>query len=75
MSNDSTITGTYRHYKGNEYEVIGTGTHTENEEKLVIYRALYEPYQLWVRPYDMFFESVTVGGQELPRFLKIKSEA
>ena len=67
------ITGHYRHYKGNEYEVIGEGTHTETEEKLVIYKALYEPYAIWVRPYDMFFSSVTIDGQEIPRFTRIDS--
>ena len=40
---DSDITGMYRHYKGNEYEVLGIGLHTETEEKLVVYKGLYEP--------------------------------
>ena len=65
------ITGHYRHYKGNEYEVLGEGTHTETEERLVVYKALYEPFNIWVRPYNMFFESVTVDGQEVPRFTKV----
>ena len=65
------IKGRYRHYKGNEYEVIGEGIHTESEERLIIYRSLYEPYTIWVRPYDMFFESVTIHGHEIPRFAKI----
>lgn len=66
------IAGKYRHYKGNEYEVLSEGLHTETEEKVVIYRALYEPYQVWVRPYAMFFESVIVEGKEIPRFAKIE---
>lgn len=66
-----TMTGRYRHYKGNEYEIIGIGTHTETDEKLVIYKALYEPYQIWVRPYDMFFETVTINGEDVPRFEKL----
>ena len=70
MDKDSFI-GKYRHYKGNEYEVLGEATHTETEERLVVYRALYEPYALWVRPYDMFFETVTVNGEVVPRFNKI----
>ena len=65
------ITGHYRHYKGNEYEVIGEGIHTETEEKLIVYKALYEPYTMWVRPFDMFFESVIIDGKEIPRFTKI----
>ena len=67
---DSDITGMYRHYKGNEYEVLGIGLHTEIEEKLVVYKGLYEPYQIWVRPYDMFFEPVIVDGVEVNRFQK-----
>ena len=67
---DSDITGLYRHYKGNEYEVLGIGLHTETEEKLVVYKGLYEPYQIWVRPYDMFFETVVVDGVEVNRFQK-----
>ncbi|OJU87437.1 hypothetical protein BGO17_00320 [Candidatus Saccharibacteria bacterium 49-20] len=67
---DSDITGMYRHYKGNEYEVLGIGLHTETEEKLVVYKGLYEPYQIWVRPYDMFFETVIVDGVEVNRFQK-----
>lgn len=69
--NDKIITGRYRHYKGNEYEVLCEGTHTETEERMVIYKALYEPYQVWVRPYDMFFETVTVEGATMPRFSKV----
>lgn len=66
------ITGKYRHYKGKKYEVIGVGTHTENEEKMVIYKALYTPYQIWLRPYKMFFETVAVNSEEIPRFEKIQ---
>lgn len=66
------ITGPYRHYKGKEYAVIGEAIHTETEEKLVVYRALYEPYTIWVRPYDMFFDILTIDGKEVPRFEKLK---
>jgi len=66
------ITGIYRHYKGNEYEVLGVGLHTETEEKMVVYKALYEPYQIWLRPYGMFFETVIVDGEEVPRFKKLE---
>lgn len=72
MNEDATdIAGRYRHYKGNEYEVIGEGTHTETEERFVVYKALYEPFGIWIRPYDMFFETVTVDGITQPRFQKI----
>lgn len=66
------ITGPYRHYKGKEYAVIGEAIHTETEERLVVYRALYEPYAIWVRPYDMFFEMLTIDGKKVPRFEKLK---
>ena len=74
MTEESKITGRYRHYKGNEYEVIDTALHTETEERLVVYRALYEPYQLWVRPFEMFFENVIVNDIEIPRFTKLDRE-
>ena len=65
------ITGIYRHYKGNEYEVIGAGTHTKTDEKFVVYRSLKDTQLIWIRPYDMFFESVIVDGKTLPRFAKL----
>jgi len=60
--------GIYRHYKGNLYEVMGTAQHSESEEPLVVYRALYGDYGLWVRPLEMFTETVTIDGQVQPRF-------
>jgi hypothetical protein len=60
--------GRYRHYKGNEYEVLGTVTHSETDEPMVLYRALYGARGLWVRPLEMFCESVTVEGKTVPRF-------
>ena len=68
-----TITmGKYRHYKDKLYEVIGVAMHSETLEALVVYRPLYKKQvQLWVRPYDMFMESVEVNGKTVPRFEKI----
>jgi hypothetical protein len=60
--------GLYRHYKGNEYQVIDTVRHSETEEALVLYRALYGEKGLWVRPLEMFLESVLVDGKPQPRF-------
>jgi hypothetical protein len=60
--------GTYRHYKGNLYEVIGVARHSETEETLVVYRALSGEGGLWVRPLGMFEETVIVDGREVPRF-------
>jgi cupin 2 domain-containing protein len=60
--------GHYRHYKGNDYTVLGTARHSETQEELVVYRQEYGQYGLWVRPKQMFAETVQVGGQQLPRF-------
>ena len=65
--------GTYRHYKGNTYQVIGVAKHTETEEDLVIYQALYGEGGLWVRPMEMFCEKVEIGGKLVSRFEQIKS--
>lgn len=50
--------GIYRHFKGNEYEILGVAHHSETEEPFVVYRALYGDYGLWVRPFEMFCEKV-----------------
>ncbi|MFT5692628.1 MAG: hypothetical protein ACI92E_001964 [Oceanicoccus sp.] len=60
--------GKYRHYKGNEYEVVGIAKHTETEESLVVYQALYGDKGLWVRPLSMFIETVLVEGVVQSRF-------
>lgn len=60
--------GIYRHYKGNEYRVIGVATHSETNEELVIYEARYTGGGLWARPLAMFLETVIVEGVEQPRF-------
>ena len=60
--------GPYRHYKGNAYELVGVVRHSETLEPLVLYRPLYGEGALWVRPYAMFFESVSVNGVVQPRF-------
>jgi hypothetical protein len=60
--------GRYRHYKGNEYIVIGTARHSETLEELVVYRQEYGDHGLWVRPKQMFSQMVEVEGQEVPRF-------
>lgn len=60
--------GLYRHYKGATYQVIDLVRHSETEEELVLYRALYGERGLWVRPLAMFTQTVTVEGQQMPRF-------
>ncbi|MBM84239.1 MAG: hypothetical protein CMJ78_27100 [Planctomycetaceae bacterium] len=61
-------TGRYRHYKGNEYIVLGVATHSETDEQLVVYRPGYGERGLWVRPLAMFNETVVVDGNEMRRF-------
>ena len=63
--------GRYRHYKGNEYELIGIANHSETLEKMVVYRALYGEGALWVRPLSMWSESVEVNGKSVLRFTHI----
>ena len=65
----SVVPGFYRHYKGQRYRVLGTARHSETQEPLVVYRALYGEHGLWVRPAAMFAESVLVDGARIPRFV------
>jgi hypothetical protein len=60
--------GKYRHYKGNEYEVICVAKHSETLEDMVVYCALHTPSTLWVRPLVMFLENIFVDGKKAPRF-------
>jgi len=60
--------GRYRHYKGQEYTVLGIARHSETEEELVVYRQEYGDRGLWVRPRSMFLEMVEVDGRSRPRF-------
>ena len=60
--------GLYRHYKGNMYEVFMTAQHSETEEWMVVYKALYGDEGMWVRPYEMFVEKVEVYGELVSRF-------
>ena len=66
--------GRYRHFKGNEYEVIGTAKHSETLEEMVVYRALYGEFALWVRPASMWEETVERDGKTYQRFTYIGDE-
>lgn len=60
--------GIYEHYKGNRYEVLGVGRHSETHEEMVVYRALYGSQDIWIRPLSLFVDAVSWEGQTLPRF-------
>ena len=60
--------GKYRHFKGNEYELIGIANHSETLEPMVVYKALYGKKELWVRPAAMWSEIIEKDGYCGPRF-------
>lgn len=62
--------GRYRHYKGNEYKVLGVAKHSETLEEMVVYEALYNDAEskLWVRPRKMFEDEVDIEGKKVSRF-------
>ena len=64
--------GKYRHFKGNEYEVLYTARHSETLEEMVVYRALYGERGIWVRPASMWNEIVERDGKTYRRFTKIE---
>ena len=66
--------GRYRHFKGNEYEVLYTARHSETLEEYVVYRALYGEGGVWVRPSSMWNELVTRDGKTFRRFTPIEEE-
>lgn len=66
--------GLYRHYKGAEYEVLYCARHSETEEWLVVYKQCYGDQSVWVRPMEMFLESVELSdGDQVARFEKVGS--
>ena len=66
--------GKYRHFKGNKYEVIALATHSETGERMVVYRALYGDGGVWVRPANMWNESVERDGKVFQRFTYMGGE-
>ncbi len=76
INNMNITPGTYKHYKGGMYEVIGTGRIEATLEECVIYKMLYETEDfpegsLWVRPVTVFLEEVEVDGEMVPRFVRV----
>jgi hypothetical protein len=68
------VLGTYKHYKGNIYRVIGVAQHTESREEFVVYHSLDDDKTLWARPQKMFVEDVEVDGKHIPRFKLIREQ-
>lgn len=61
----------YRHYKGGLYQIVTVAVHTETEEDMVVYQALYGDYKVFARPLKMFLETVKdEAGNVVPRFAK-----
>ena len=66
--------GRYRHFKGGEYEVVAIARHSEDESPMVVYRPLYNDSGLWVRPADMWNETVVRDGRTYTRFLQVEGQ-
>lgn len=72
MPNETIEPWLYRHYQGNLYRVLYTARHTETEEMMVVYQALYGEMKIWVRPASMWFDQVGVdkAGRPITRFTR-----
>ena len=62
------LPGIYQHFKGKQYQLLGVALHSETQEPMVVYRALYGDGALWVRPAHMWSEQVDRDGYRGPRF-------
>ena len=75
LTEQLSIGGTYQHYKGDKYRVLGVARHSEDLTLYVHYEALYdagEYGQFWIRPLEMFLEKIEFDGHKIPRFKLIK---
>ena len=70
--NETIKPGRYRHFKGGEYEVLYIARHSETQEAMVVYRALYGDHGIWVRPASMWNEIVERDGREYKRFERVE---
>ncbi len=67
--------GIYQHFKGKRYELIGVAKHSETLEEMVVYRALYDNMELWVRPAAMWEETLEHNGEIVQRFTFITDKS
>ena len=65
--------GTYQHFKGNYYQVLNIARHSETEEYMVVYHPENTPDDIWIRPLDMFVQTIERDGKSLERFKFIKA--
>jgi Uncharacterized protein conserved in bacteria len=70
--NEDVRLGRYRHFKGNDYELIMIATYSETLEKVAVYKALYGEEGIWVRPLDMFTEEIVHNGIKVKRYTYIE---
>lgn len=66
--------GIYEHYKGLRYQLLSIARHSETLEEMVVYQALYGDRGVWVRPLNMFVETVEIDGKEIPRFKRVSTK-
>lgn len=74
MEREIVIGGKYKHFKGNEYIVLMVAKDSETMEDVVVYKALYGEYGIWVRPLNMFMEQVVREGKTMNRFELVMGE-
>lgn len=64
--------GKYQHFSGKQYEVLGVGRHSETLEEVVVYKAVVESFEIWVRTLQMFIVTLEIDGKVLPRFMQVE---
>jgi hypothetical protein len=69
----------FEHYKGKKYQILGVGRHSETLGICVLYQALYDcptfgDQAVWVRPIEIFLETIVIDGKEMPRFRLIEGD-
>lgn len=72
LPNSQFVPGIYRHFKGHIYRALGIARHSETLEPLVVYTNINDNSEIWVRPLNMFLDSVTIDGKTVPRFSLIR---